>query len=235
MRKITKVEINQLFDFTQKHYVEFYDVQVELVDHLAHAIETQWKENPDLSFEDALQSEFKKFGVFGFTGLVEQKQLELHKYYHKTLWQEILKFVSIPKIVITISLYLSVLYTLKNYGTLGEITVLVLLLLVFIYFFIDGFRYVYKIKREQKMQGKSWLIQSVAQRIFTIPTIGVTAAYYPFIERFFYEQFGLTHAGIHFLTSFFVFQVIFLFVFYRIIKPNLNKSIRETEKRFQFI
>ena len=54
MRKITKAEINQLFDFTQKHYVEFYDVQVELVDHLANAIEAQWSENPEISFEEAL-------------------------------------------------------------------------------------------------------------------------------------------------------------------------------------
>ncbi len=42
MRKITEQEINQIFDFTKKHYVEFYDVQVELVDHLANAIEDQF-------------------------------------------------------------------------------------------------------------------------------------------------------------------------------------------------
>ena len=80
MRKITEQEINQIFDFTKKHYVEHYDVQVELVDHLANAIEDQWKENPNILFEDALQTEFKKFGIFWFTGLVEQKQSELQKH-----------------------------------------------------------------------------------------------------------------------------------------------------------
>lgn len=74
MRKITEQEIKLLFDFTKKHYVEFYDVQVELVDHLANAIEAQWEENPKLSFEDALQIEFKKFGIFGFTGLVKKNK-----------------------------------------------------------------------------------------------------------------------------------------------------------------
>src|SRR5690554_2779044 len=105
MKKITDEQIEQLFDFTRKHYVEHYDVQVELVDHLANAIETQWAENPNVSFEDALEIEFKKFGVFGFTGLVEQKQNELHKHYNKMLWNEILKFVSIPKALITAVLY----------------------------------------------------------------------------------------------------------------------------------
>jgi hypothetical protein len=33
------------------------------VDHLANAIETQWQENPKLSFNEALNKEFKKFGV----------------------------------------------------------------------------------------------------------------------------------------------------------------------------
>src|SRR5690606_7203967 len=110
MRKVTEQEIKLLFDFTKKHYVEFYDVQVELVDHLANAIEEQWKENPKLSFDEALQIEFKKFGIFGFTGLVEKKQAELQKYYNKMLWNELLKFVSIPKVVLTISLYLGIYF-----------------------------------------------------------------------------------------------------------------------------
>lgn len=234
MRKITEVEINQLFTFTKKHYVEFYDVQVELVDHLANAIEEQWKTNPNISFDDALDIEFKKFGIFGFTGLVEQKQNELHKYYNKMLWKKIVKFLSIPKVVITILLYLSVFYTLKNYGTLGEIIILVLLITLFTYFMIDGLRYIFKIKKTQKNQGRSWLIQSVAQSVFALPNIGISGAYYTFISRFFEENYNLTNVGFHFLSAFFVFQVICTFVFYKIIKPSLNKSIQETEKRFQF-
>jgi hypothetical protein len=42
--------------------MEWYDLQSELVDHLANAIETQWQENPKLSFNEALNKEFK-FGV----------------------------------------------------------------------------------------------------------------------------------------------------------------------------
>lgn len=155
MRKITEKEINQIFDFTKKHYVEFYDVQVELVDHLANAIEAQWEENPKLSFEDALQIEFKKFGIFGFTGLVEKKQAELQKYYNKMLWNELLKFVSIPKVVLTISLYLGIYFFIKNTDTLGEIIVLCILILSFFILFIDSLRYTIQMKKTQKKQGRS--------------------------------------------------------------------------------
>src|SRR5690554_8211682 len=99
--KLTDKQIQQIFDFTRKHYVEYYDVQVELVDHLANAIEVQWKENPNISFDDALEIEFKKFGIFGFTGLVEQMHNALRKHYHIMLCNEVSKFMSIPKALTT--------------------------------------------------------------------------------------------------------------------------------------
>ena len=150
MKKLTQVQIEQLFAFTKKHYVEFYDVQVELVDHLANAIEAEWEVNPNLSFDEALQAEFKKFGIFGFTGLVEQKQNELHKYYNKMLWDQLKQFVSIPKIIITIALYLLVVFILNKTGYLGVIIITSILVLTFLVFMIDGLRYMYKIKKVQK-------------------------------------------------------------------------------------
>ncbi len=68
--KLSKEQIQKLYTFTHQHYVEYYDLQTELVDHLANAIEEQWQENPKLSFDEALQIEFKKFGVFGFMDVV---------------------------------------------------------------------------------------------------------------------------------------------------------------------
>ena len=65
MLKLTSEQIERLYLFTRQHYVEWYDLQTELVDHMANAIEAQWQEHPKLSFEEALQKEFKKFGVFG--------------------------------------------------------------------------------------------------------------------------------------------------------------------------
>jgi len=37
--KLTKNQIDELYKFTRKHYVYHYDVQSELVDHLANDIE----------------------------------------------------------------------------------------------------------------------------------------------------------------------------------------------------
>jgi hypothetical protein len=44
--KLTTEQIDLLL--SRQHYVEWYDLQSELVDHLANAIETQWQENQSL-------------------------------------------------------------------------------------------------------------------------------------------------------------------------------------------
>jgi len=87
--KLTNIQIQELYKFTRKHFVEHYDVQTELVDHLANDIESIWQETPNLSFEEARDKSFKKFGIFGFMDVVEKKQSQMTKKYFKI----ILRFV----------------------------------------------------------------------------------------------------------------------------------------------
>jgi len=84
---LTNEQIRQLHAFCYKHSVRYYDVQVELVDHLANAIEAQMEGNPQLSFEDALRIVYKSFGVMGFGPLVTAKQNAVNKQSRKQLWQ----------------------------------------------------------------------------------------------------------------------------------------------------
>ena len=55
--KLTQEQIARLYRFTREHYVEWYDLQTELVDHLANAIEEQAQQNPTLSFEALLTAQ----------------------------------------------------------------------------------------------------------------------------------------------------------------------------------
>ena len=127
--KLTQNHIAQLFKFTRKHYVYHYDVQSELVDHLANDIEEIWIENPNLSFEDARDKSFKKFGVFGFMDVVEEKQKQMNKRY----WNIILNFAkewfTLPKIVITITIFLAFFTVLQvkfsEYIFLGTLLILI--------------------------------------------------------------------------------------------------------------
>ncbi len=98
---LTKDQIQELYKFTRAHYVEYYDVQTELVDHLANGIEAQWKEYPNLSFEEAKQKEFKKFGVFGFMDVVAERQKVMSKKYYGIIFKFFKAYFQLPKIILT--------------------------------------------------------------------------------------------------------------------------------------
>ena len=99
--KLTEEQIQQLYKFTRQHYVEHYDVQTELVDHLANDIEQIWDEQPNLSFNRARDISFKKFGVFGFMDVVEKKQKAMNKHYRKILLHFVKEWFTPPKIILT--------------------------------------------------------------------------------------------------------------------------------------
>ena len=82
---LTKEQIAALFIFTEKKMVRWYDLQTELVDHLATAIERKMSENSKCSFEDALAYVYAGFGIFGFAKIVQMKEVQLRKE-NKRLW-----------------------------------------------------------------------------------------------------------------------------------------------------
>jgi len=100
-RKLTDEQIDQLFAFVREHDVKYYDVQMELVDHFASAIEQRWETDPELLFEEALRKEHWKFSRYDFTQIIKEKEEALRKKYRKIEHQYIGDSFSWPKIVST--------------------------------------------------------------------------------------------------------------------------------------
>ena len=157
--KLIAEQIERLYQFTRQHYVEWYDLQTELVDHLANSIESQWAENPKISFEDALQIEFKKFGIFGFMDVVEKRQVSLNKKYNKIVWKHFKEFFTIPKIFITTALVVCLFLFFKLvyfYGIIHLAMLAVFLLM------ISALIYEHK-KRKKHTQktGQKWMFEEI--------------------------------------------------------------------------
>ena len=158
--KLTSEQIDRLYQFTRQHYVEWYDLQTELVDHLANAIEQQWQENPKISFEDALQMEFKKFGIFGFMDVVEKRQAALNKRYNKIVWQHFKAFFTIPKIVITLFSFFLMFFVFRNYAN-SENLILILFFGILTLFWISLFLQSRKNKKQYQKTEKKWLLKEI--------------------------------------------------------------------------
>tara|TARA_R110001583_G_scaffold103863_3_gene251133 strand:+ start:21587 stop:22276 length:690 start_codon:yes stop_codon:yes gene_type:complete len=103
--KLTSQQIQQLYKFTRQHYVEYYDVQTELVDHLANDIEQIWQEQPNLSFEQARDISFKKFGVFGFMDVLGARTSSLNKKYWKLALEFFKTFFKLPQLLTTLAIF----------------------------------------------------------------------------------------------------------------------------------
>lgn len=158
--KLTPKQIDHLYQFTRQHYVEYYDLQTELVDHLANAIEEQWKENPKLSFEDALQAEFKKFGIFGFTDVVEKRKGALRKKYNYLVWHHLKTFYSIPKVFATLISIVMVFKVLENFNAIEDFILYVIFGLYLLFFLGLIIRSIKK-QKQFKLTGKKWLFDKI--------------------------------------------------------------------------
>lgn len=154
--ELTAEQIQNLYKFTRQHYVEHYDVQTELVDHLANDIEQICKKKPNLTFTEARDISFKKFGVFGFMEVVEQKQGQLQKKYLKILWQFVKEWFKLPKIILTFCL-IGFFYWFLQFNNIANYVIGSLFVGIFILSFYKLFLFKTKINK----QSKKWLFQDI--------------------------------------------------------------------------
>ncbi|WP_299883741.1 hypothetical protein [uncultured Lacinutrix sp.] len=157
--KINETQVQQLYNFTQAHYVEHYDLQTELVDHLANAIEDIWQEKPLLSFEEARDQSFKKFGITGFSDVITQRRKAMNKRYYKYLWRELKQWFSIPKVVITLSLFFMFYYAFTS--VISGYLFLVSYVLLFIHIAYMSIQLNKQFRRRKEISNKKWLLEEM--------------------------------------------------------------------------
>ncbi len=158
--KLTNTQVDKLYTFTQKHYVDYYDLQTELVDHLSNGIEAQWHQNNNLSFEEALQLEFKKFGIFGFTDLVSQRKAKLSKRYNKLFLSIFKTYFTLPRVLLTTLLFL-VTILIVQYIPYKSSVVIGLFVLPLCVLFFKTIKYKIEQKKCKKNGGKLWMFEEI--------------------------------------------------------------------------
>ena len=156
-RKITQKETEKLFLFCEKHYVDYYDLQIELVDHLASAIEEQWEKDYGLDLNKALLNTFGKFGITGFGKIKQQKEKELRQKYNRLLWKYLLEFYRLPKIIMTLTftIVLFTLFQIEENSLWILVPYFTVITIAIIFYFYKIFPREFKVKTKL---GKSFMI-----------------------------------------------------------------------------
>ena len=230
--KVNQEQIDRLYRFTREHFVEHYDLQTELVDHLSNAIEQQWKENPKLSFEDALQKEFKKFGVFGFMDVVEQRQKALTKRYYGFVWRHFIEFFKLPKIIITISL-IGILFELLTIISFKKNFVMVLVFGFLTYFLFWQVKMYRNRKKQKLLNKKRWILEELIFQCGTGSAFPVMLQVLVHSLRADYN--GVENLGFQlFFSIFYVVTVIIFYILVIIIPSKAEEYLNQTYPEYSF-
>ena len=157
--KLTTIQIQDLYRFTRVHFVEYYDLQTELVDHLANDIEAIWEDNANLSFEEARAKAFKKFGIYGFSDVVTQRERAMHKRYIKYLFRELKQWFSFPKVMTTVAMFL--IFYMVFSTKFSEYFIYAFYGILVLFGLYKSFVLNKKFKQKKKIAKKTWLLEDL--------------------------------------------------------------------------
>lgn len=124
--KLTTDQIARLFTFCEKHLVFYYEVQTELVDHLANAIEQKMEANTKITFEEALNRVYADFGIMGFVPIVREKEAQTRRTVKKMYWNLVKAQFGWPQILAFLVLS-GIFFTITSWNlTVGVVAILFL-------------------------------------------------------------------------------------------------------------
>ena len=230
--KLTAEQINQLYTFTRQHYVEWYDLQSELVDHLANAIETQWQENPKFTFNEVLNMEFKKFGVFGFMSVVEEKQKFLGKKYRKLIWEFYKEFFRLPKIILTLLLIYVLNSFMNSFESSKEIFTGIYFFMLVVAFLLF-LRAKQKLKQKEKRTGKKWLFEdnAISSNILLLFILGFNSSNFILSVlkvNHWQNEYSIIASGVLVILG------LFLYLQINIIPKKITEELAKTYPEYNF-
>lgn len=203
---LSQEQIQQLFSFTEKKFVPWYDLQVELVDHLANKIEAAMEIDASLSFERALGNVYTSFGIFGFAEIVEERQKTLTKANNKLLWNTIKAEFSWPNLVRSLTILLIIYTTVFTFGLKPMIILYVILYITDI--ILNSKNFYHWRPFEPKKPGRG--IKKNLLMLKTLPSFNLLPFFYfQFLLTRFYEVFD---SSIHYSEAQKIFFTGFLFL-----------------------
>lgn len=232
-REISKVEMEQLHHFCLQHRVEFYDIRIELTDHLASNIEALWDKQPNLTFENALQKVYESYGPTGFRNIIAEREKIEEKIKTKSFIKVVKSLFLWPQILKIIPFILSFIYFFQFYKLeKGEIAA-IFIIAMSISILLFGFAYIiYTYKMRKKL--KEPLISTQFHGYSTLSVITTFSIY--FCSSYFFEEsfyLELAHNPYLYFCCFFLFLIIYIILLAEF--KHLNHSYTKAKEYYPLV
>lgn len=219
---LTDEHIINLYAFTREHYVEYYDLQSELVDHMANDIEAIMDEIPQLTFDESRDKAFKKFGVFGFMEVVEQRQKAMNKIYMKLLWNYAEDWFRLPQIILTTAIFVG-LYALFS-TEISDFMFIACYSILCFWLVFKAIKFKQKIKQQRKAKEKIWLLEDLILQNAALGSL----LFAPNILNVVYNFDGLEGHKSLLFAALFTITIIYTYISTIILPKNANFHLEET-------
>lgn len=111
---LTNQQIEYISDYIESKDIKWYELQVELTDHMVSSMEEFWAKDPDLTFHQVKHYAEDKFGRNNFKAIEKERTQILKKEYRSAQWKMIVDYLKLPKIFASL-LALIISYKLSFY------------------------------------------------------------------------------------------------------------------------
>ena len=101
--QLTNEQIKYVSDYIESKDIKWYELQVELTDHMVSSMEEIWEKDPELTFHQVKQYAENKFtGDSSFKSIEKERTEILGKEFRKEQWKMIGEYLKFPKIFASI-------------------------------------------------------------------------------------------------------------------------------------
>ena len=151
--KLTTEQIEYVSNYVKSFDIKYYELQVELTDHMVISMEEIWEKDPELTFHQVKQYASSKFvGDSSFKSIEEERKRILQKEYNRNQRKMIAEFLKFPKIIGSILLGF---LAYQGYFLFEEPIKYLLVLFALLWLFaVPG---CYQLIKNRKIQGKRFL------------------------------------------------------------------------------
>ncbi len=96
--------IQEIHKWIKSLNINYYDVELELVDHIASGVEEELAKNNPRQTIDLVVSELQKWPVEKINALIKEKKHHLYWSWNKKLWGYLVSYFKLPKVLILLAL-----------------------------------------------------------------------------------------------------------------------------------
>jgi hypothetical protein len=169
--QLTNEQIEYIENYIISKDIKWYELQVELTDHMVTNMEEFWEQNPLLPFEQVKENTFKKFTKPELKAIEKERTKILSKEFFKTQRQMVLEYLKFPKIFISIILTLIAFKLSFLFDNPQKYIVMLLSSSVVFYFQI-----IYNNAKNRKIDGKRFLTVDLGTPVLSLllfPTLTI--------------------------------------------------------------